>query len=130
MATWIARNSDGAWMVRGFGDPSLIHSQPASYTEVEVPGDVVPDPRLERYDAARPSKRRAATALEIAAFDDASLTAEVLIIVDQQRLISAVVWVILRQMFPSDTVTQTRTKYTNAARPQIIDAYRTQPWKP
>lgn len=70
MARWIARNADGAWMVGGFGDAALIHAQPANYTEVDCPGDGVPNPRTERYDAASPTKRRAATAAEIRQYDD------------------------------------------------------------
>lgn len=47
---------------------------------------------------------------------------------DQERLVSAVVWTILKQMFPSDTDAQTKTKY-GVARTRVIDAYRTTPWK-
>lgn len=71
MAKWIARNSDHAWMVQGYGDPALIHSQPSAYTEVEVSGGRCPNPRLTRHDAAAPSKTRAATEAEIAAYDAA-----------------------------------------------------------
>lgn len=74
--TWIARNSDSAWMVKGFGDPALVNSQPASYTAVACPGEDCPDPRLERYDATSPTKRRAATAQEQADYDAAVLDAK------------------------------------------------------
>lgn len=83
-----------------------------------------------------PSSLQAAAQPTIDAFDpaDAALaTADLDEAVkrdlDNERLTSAVVWVILRQMFPADTVAQTKTKYTNAARPQIIAAYGAQPWK-
>lgn len=62
------------------------------------------------------------------ALDTADLDAQVTAALDTERLTSAVVWVILRQMFPADTVAQTRTKYTTAARPQIIAAFRDRPW--
>lgn len=76
MANWVVRNSDSAWMVRGFGDPSLINTQPANYTLVDVPGDACPDPRMERYDATSPTKRRAATTAEQTAYDDATKDAK------------------------------------------------------
>lgn len=84
-----------------------------------------------------PSNLQASAQAFINAFnpdDPAIITAEleddVTDALDDERLISAVVWVMLRQMFPSDTVVQTRTKYTNAARPQIIQAYKDRPWIP
>jgi len=125
MAKWIARNSDNAWMVRDFGDPSLIFTQPGAYTEVEVPGDAVPNPRTERYDASSPTKLRAATAPEIAAYDDAVLTTAVTVAVDQERLTSSIVWTMIDQFLPPATV----AKY-NAARTKIINFFKTQPWKP
>lgn len=76
--TWIVRNSDSAWMVKGFGDPSLINSQPANYTAVEIPADDCPNPRTERYDAGSATKRRAATSAEIKAYDDVMVRDKVL----------------------------------------------------
>lgn len=70
MTKWVARNSDSAWIVQGFGDPALIHSQPSNYTLVECPADDCPNPRTERYDAASPSKRRSATSAEIKQYND------------------------------------------------------------
>lgn len=70
MTNWVARNSDQAWMVRGFGDPARIHTEPSQYTLVACPDDDAPNPRTERYDAASPTKRRAATLAEIKAYDD------------------------------------------------------------
>ena len=127
MAKWIARNSDDAWMVLGFGDPALIHSQPANYTEVEVPWEVCPNPRTERYDAGSPTKKRAATASEIQAYDQADLDRQVTTALDTARLTSAVVWTILKQMYPTDTDAQTRTKF-GVARTRIIDAFKLRPW--
>ena len=66
---WIARNGDAAWMVQGFGDPSLIHTDPANYTLVEVPGTECPDPRLTRHDANSSTKLRSATVAEMAQYD-------------------------------------------------------------
>lgn len=48
--------------------------------------------------------------------------------VDAERLSSAIVWTILKQMYPADTDAQTKTKY-GIARTRIIDAYKAQPWK-
>jgi hypothetical protein len=125
MARWIARNSDGMWMVRGAGEPAQIHTQPASFTEVDVPGDDVPDPRIERYDPSTPSRRRAATAPEIAAYDTAVLDAEVATAVDQQRLTSAVVWAVI----DTYSAPATPAKY-QAARTKIVTAYKAKPWNP
>ena len=78
MATWVSRNSDSAWMVRGFGDPELVLSQPSSYTAVDVPGEGCPNPRTELYDPASPTKRRPATAAEVTAYDEAMADAAAL----------------------------------------------------
>lgn len=75
MANWVARNSDHRWMVKGYGDPALILSQPAAYTLVPVPGNDTPDPRTEIWDDTVPSKKRAATAPEISAYDAETLDA-------------------------------------------------------
>lgn len=127
MARWVARNSDGMWMMRDAGDPALILTQPASYTEHDVPGTQPPDPRLTRADGTSPTKTRAATAPEMAAYDAAVLDTEVIKAVDQERLISAVVWTIL------DTYAEfkpaTIPKYQNA-RSKIVTVYKSQPWKP
>ncbi len=42
-----------------------------AFVVVDVPGEQIPDRLTERYDATQPTKRRAATAPEIAAFDTA-----------------------------------------------------------
>lgn len=63
---------------------------------------------------------------------NAELTATVTAALDDMRLTAATVWVLMRTIFPSDTVAQTRTKFNaqpNGARQQIIDAYQAQPWK-
>lgn len=65
---WVYRISDGAWMVRGAGDPALIHSQPNAYAYADVEGGC-PDPRTERHDAVSPTKRRPARVEEVAAHD-------------------------------------------------------------
>src|SRR3990167_4260762 len=83
----------------------------------------------------RPSNLQVAAQPTIDAFDpndpaheQADLDAAVTAAVDRERLTSAVVWTILKQMFPADTDVQTKTKY-GVARTRIIDAYRVQPWK-
>lgn len=63
------------------------------------------------------------------ALDLADLDAAVKATLDDERLISAVVWTILKQMFPADTDAQTKTKY-GVARTRIIDAYKNRPWLP
>ena len=55
----------------------------------------------------------------------ADLNAAVTDALDNQRLISAVVWTIIDQLAAPATI----TKY-NAARTKIIAAYKAQPWKP
>lgn len=63
------------------------------------------------------------------AHEQAELAAEVTAALDTERLTSAIVWTILKQMFPADTDAQTKTKYL-AARTKMIDAYKSQAWKP
>ena len=106
MTIWIARNSDRAWMVQGFGDPALIHTEPQNYTAVEVPG-ACPDPRLTRHDASAPSKTRAATAAERKQYDD-------LMVRDKElgaRLVKALAVAIhkrFKAVVPTDTTTPTQ----------------------
>lgn len=59
---------------------------------------------------------------------DLQLDQQVKTSLDAERLSSAIVWVILKQMYPADTDAQTKTKY-GVARTRIIDAYKLQPWK-
>ena len=70
---WVYRNSDFVWMVRDVGNPALIHSQPADYTEVEIEQDTCPDPRTTRGQATTPFIR-SATAPEMAAYVAAKLS--------------------------------------------------------
>ena len=44
------------------------------------------------------------------------------------RMMTAMLWAILKQMYPVDTDAQTRTKCSGALT-RIIDAYKAQPWK-
>ena len=60
--------------------------------------------------------------------EQAELDEQVKAELNSERLTSAVVWMLLKQMYPSDTDAQTKTKY-GVARTRIIDAYRTTPWK-
>lgn len=61
------------------------------------------------------------------AYEQAELDAQVKAALDNERLSSAIVWTILKQMFPGDTDAQTRTKF-GVARTRIIDAYKARPW--
>ena len=56
---------------------------------------------------------------------DTELDGEIRDSLDNERLISAVVWAIIDQFLPPATI----TKY-NTAGTKIIAAYKTQPWKP
>lgn len=65
------------------------------------------------------------------AHDSAELNMEALGLLDQQRVYAAIIWVILRTMYPGDTVAQTKTKFNaqpNGARQQVIDAFKARPW--
>ena len=62
------------------------------------------------------------------ALEQADMDAAVKAAVDTDRLTSAVVWTILKQMYPADTDAQTKTKY-GVARTRIIDSYKSEPWK-
>ena len=120
---WVARVSDGAWVLAGYGDPTRVTSDP-DYIYVDVIG-TTPNPRLERYAPALSGKRRLATAAEIAAYDAYVLENEIARTLDDERLISAVVWTVIETLNPPAT----RAKYL-AARTKIVTAYTTQPWKP
>lgn len=63
------------------------------------------------------------------AHETAELDAKVKAALDNERLTAAVVWTILKQLYPADADAQTKTKF-NVARTRIIDAYKAQPWKP
>jgi hypothetical protein len=56
------------------------------------------------------------------------LDAQVKRALDDERLSAAIVWTILKQMYPSDTDAQTKTKF-GVARTRIIDAYKLRPWQ-
>ena len=56
------------------------------------------------------------------------LNAQVTVALDTERLTSAVVWTVLKQMYPMDTDAQLKTKY-GVARTRILDAFQAQPWK-
>ena len=61
------------------------------------------------------------------AHEQADLDAQVKAALDNERLSSAIVWTILKQMYPADTNAQTKTKF-GVARTRIIDAYKLRPW--
>ena len=63
------------------------------------------------------------------ALDQQDLKDQATAFLDDERLTSAVVWTILKQMYPMDTDAQTKTKY-GVARQRVIDAYRLSPWRP
>ena len=83
----------------------------------------------------QPSDLQAAAQPIIDAFDPndpahraAEVAAQVTAVIDTERLPSAVVWTILRQMYPTDTVEQTKTK-CGVVWTRIIDACKAEPWK-
>lgn len=83
----------------------------------------------------QPSSLQAAAQPVIDSFDpaaqawvDAELDERVKASVDTERLTAAVVWVVLKQMYPTDTDAQTKTKF-GVARTRLIDAFKAQPWK-
>ena len=64
-----------------------------------------------------------------AAHEQADLDRQVRAALDNERLSSAMIWTILKQMYPTDTDAQTKTKF-GVARTRIIASYKAQPWKP
>lgn len=120
---WVARVSDGQWVLYGIDDASKANTDPKNYIYVDVPG-ATPDPRLERHSPTSPTKRRPATTSEIASFDAARLESAVIAALDDERMYGAIVWAVL------DTYSAPVTKQKfAAARTKIIAAYKTQPWK-
>lgn len=82
----------------------------------------------------QPSSLQSAAQPTIDAFDvldpeheTAELDALVTAALDTERLTSAVVWTVLKQMYPTDTDAQTRTKF-GVARTRIINAFKDKPW--
>lgn len=114
MAQWVYRKSDFLWCVLGADDPAKIHTQPEAYGLLDVPGET-PDPRLERADPASPTKRRAATAQEIAAYDDA-VTLELV----YERALKAAV---------AATIRETTGSFPNAATADRLKGYFKTAWK-
>ena len=102
---------------------------------VPVVGVVIGDEANKTTWTVQPSTLQAAAQPTIDAFnvndpahEQAELDVQVKAELDAQRLTSAVVWTILKQMYPTDTDAQTKTKY-NIARARIIMEYIAQPWK-
>ena len=87
---------------------------------------------IERWDGPMPRPSDAAIAQAVTEFapvaEAVALDVTVTHALDTDRLTSAVVWTILKQMFPSDTDAQTKTKYS-VARSRIVSAFTAQPWK-
>ncbi len=85
-----------------------------------------------QYDPSATAQQKSDGAALVATFNPtdpgfaaADLDAEVTRALDQERLISAVVWTILDTYSPPATV----AKY-NAARTKIVSNYKATPWKP
>jgi len=120
---WVYEKATGKWMVH-FRDPSIFNSDPINYGIVDLgDGQPFPDPITERFDAV--NGRRAATPTEIAESQADQQGVEVTRKLDQERLISSVVWAIIDQFAAPATV----AKY-QAARTNIIAAYKSKPWVP
>lgn len=79
---WVYRLSDTLFLRGGFSDP--VFDQ-ATEGVVVLPDERFPDPVRERCDPAAPSRRRPATAQEIAAIEDARKDADI----DQQKALRA-----------------------------------------
>lgn len=82
----------------------------------------------------RPANLQSAAQATIDAFnvndpahDSAELNMAAIGLLDTERIFSAIVWVMLKHLFPSDTDAQTRTKY-GIARTNVIAAFKTRPW--
>lgn len=74
MATnrWVIHTASGEFKYGGFYEPT---GPDQAYSVVEIPDESMPDLRTERYDATSATKRRPATAQEIADYDAAQLDA-------------------------------------------------------
>ena len=57
----------------------------------------------------------------------AELDAQVKLALDTERLAAAIIWTILKQLYPADTNAQTKTKF-GVVRQGIIDVYKARPW--
>lgn len=97
-----------------------------------IEGVSIGDPANRRTWLVRPNALQASCQATIDAFnpDDpaivtAELDARVRAEMDDERLMSAVVWCVIDTF----AAPATRAKYLNA-RTKILDAYKTQPWKP
>lgn len=62
------------------------------------------------------------------AHEQAELTGTITAEIDNGRLVKAILWCLLKQLFPSDTDTQTRNKLNGPVRMQVINAYVARPW--
>ena len=101
---------------------------------VSAPTTKRPTWRVDFKPSATPAQRDRAMQIVASfnpndpAYEQADLTTQVTAALDDERLSSAIVWTILKQMFPADTDAQTKTKFATA-RTRIISAFRAQPWK-
>ena len=102
---------------------------------VAIFGLTIGDEREKATWRVQPPELQSAAQPAIDAFDpsnpadaQAALEAEVVAALDTERLTASVVWTMLKQMYPTDTDAQTKTKY-GVARQRIVDVYRTTPWK-
>jgi len=120
---WVFRVSDGQLMMGPVLDPSIYLTDQVNFALVDLPDSQPhPSPRLNR--AVDSTTLRAATAQEQADYDLVLLDFAVKTAVDNERLISAVVWTIIDTYSAPATV----AKYQNA-RTKIINAYKARPWQ-
>jgi hypothetical protein len=118
---WVYEKATGKWMV-GFRDPAVFLGDAVNYGLADFGTDTTaPDPILERFDAVL--LRRAATPAEVADSQNDQLTTQILQSLDGERLISAVVWVVIDTFAPPATIGKYQT-----ARTKIIAAYKAKPW--
>lgn len=111
------RKADGVFLWSGFSDPPE-HDETV-VGAIAVGDGPPPNPRLERYDATSETKRRAATAPEVAAYDSAQLDATA-----KQaalpRAVKAMLFFYLRDKFGRNPTMAERA----AARDAFIQAYK------
>ena len=121
---WVYRVADGLLMMGPWLDPSLYLSDQVNYALVDLL-DSQPHPHPRSHRAASATAVRAATAQEQIDYDFLALEGAVKLLVDNERLTSAIVWTIIDTYSAPATV----TKY-QAARTKIIAAYKGTPWNP
>lgn len=95
ISRWIYRLTDDAWLRGGYGVDPSYDSATEGLAEL---GEAHPDPRLERHDAASPTRRRPAMAAEIAAYDEKVLDSRARDAFDRNKGLKALALVLLDEL--------------------------------